>query len=153
MALRQRQRPTLEDRLASPVTHWAYRLAGSVLCAFGVLIAVGLINVLWDAFTDTAVKPLDPVLPLVLAPIGAFCLEIGSRLVLGRRNRHGSLMSPRSWRVLGVVFAVVTVWLAWSVTLAGRFADLDVGLMGALLTSFCFGFASYLDRRSRPPAP
>ncbi|URI06794.1 hypothetical protein MW290_12915 [Aquincola tertiaricarbonis] len=85
---------------------------------FGVLIALGLIDELVAALSGTADKPRDPALFLVLAPIGAFCLEMGARLVLARRNRHGSLMSPMSWRVLGSVFA-----------------------------AFCFGIAHHLERR------
>jgi ATP-dependent Clp protease adapter protein ClpS len=110
-----------------------FRVAGSVLLTFGVALAGLLIRILvrhsaWTSGLGVVVAGT--------AAISALCLLLGYRLVLNRPNRHGTLLSPMSWKVLAACFALLTVLIAAQMQ-SGHYRALAPAATAALLAFAC----------------
>lgn len=88
------------------------RIAGAILAVFGGGIGAGLLLLIYRRVrTHGDLDRTDLIVMGVLFGLAAFCFNLGYRLVLNRPNRHGSLLSPGVWRVMGGGFLVLTLLL------------------------------------------
>ena len=71
-------------------------------------------------------------------PIGAFCCFLGARFALQLHNKYGSLLSPLGWIALGIVFAVIASWAAFTTLATGDYSDLRAVIGAAFLAVCCF---------------
>jgi ATP-dependent Clp protease adapter protein ClpS len=123
------------------------RVAGVILLVFGFALAALLIVIL----LRNAARPggLGVVVAGVTA-ISAFCLLLGYRLALNRPNRHESLLSPTSWKVLAASFVVLAVVMGSSVMRDGAYTVIPAAA-AALLGYGCI-LASRGVRVEPPPS-
>jgi cobalamin synthase len=115
------------------------KVTGGITLAFGI----GLLALfIWFSFKLSALNRLPELGALiflgVLVPIILFCLTVGSRLLLNRPNRYGSLFAPFVWRSLGIVFGIAAVSLAAMSVAYAMYTQLPAALFAALLSGWCF---------------
>jgi tetratricopeptide (TPR) repeat protein len=88
------------------------RIAGAILAVFGGGMGAGLLLLIYRlAMTSDDLDRTALIVMAGLLGLAAFCLSLGYRLVLNRPNRHGSLLSPWAWRVMGGGFLILTLLL------------------------------------------
>ena len=137
-----------EELLLQPVGERMERWVGIVCGAIG--IALGSL-VLWLAVVAlTRGRPPIGVW-VVMAVVGAlayFFTAVGYRLVRRIPNRYGSILSPRAWSVLTVVFFGGGAIGGYLSIIAKDYRHLD-GVASAMLTALLsFGAASHFRRKS-----
>src|SRR5262249_23155335 len=96
----------------APVTIIA-RTAGAVSLALGLGLAILAFRIFERQFAlahDLQLSAIFFVMGCVL--LASFCLMAGYRFLFNRPNRHGSLLSPRGWKILAGCFAVPAVAMA-----------------------------------------
>src|SRR5262245_18579609 len=98
----------------SVVSNFSVRLAGAIMLAFGIGLAI---LALWMMERqDTLHREVElgtAVFVAILVTVSACSLLVGYRLVLNRPNRHGSIMPPIGWKILAGVFCSMGLWFAW----------------------------------------
>ncbi len=118
---------------------WFSRLVGSVLFLIGAFLVLGAAGAL---LSPSLRKQMDSTTVLiysfVLIPIGAFCCFLGARFALQLHNKYGSLLSPLGWIALGIVFAVIASWAAFTTLATGDYSDLRAVIGAAFLAVCCF---------------
>lgn len=135
--LRQSEQP------APPVL---VRAAGLVLGAFGVALALvdaWFLYRLW--LLGRLDQPVGLAFVVVAGTIAAFCLTIGGRMYRNRPNRYGSLMTPRAWTGLGIVFNLVAVLLGLAGVLSDAYLLLAAGVLSVPVGLMCLVAASRLN--------
>jgi ATP-dependent Clp protease adapter protein ClpS len=86
------------------------RIIGGVSLAFGVAAAILAVWAIDRQFAIRGFVQVSAALVVVVfLSIAAFCCLVGYRLAFNRPNRHGSVLSPTGWKMLGLGFLIVAL--------------------------------------------
>jgi len=138
-----------ERLLLQPAGERMERWVGIVSSAIG--IALGSL-LLWFAvvvLTRGLVAPVGAwVFMAVVGALTYFFTSAGYRLVRRIPNRYGSILSPRAWSVLAVVFLGGGAIGCYLSIIAKDYRHLDGVASAMLLALLSFGAASHFRRKS-----
>lgn len=101
-------KPT-SDEIKEEIDGTISRLIGFVAAAIGLL---GLSLAVWATYMVAQLQhPTGGAFAIigVFLALAVFFLRVGWRLFFNKPNRFGSIFSPRGWRALGAIFAVLAV--------------------------------------------
>jgi hypothetical protein len=90
------------------------------------------------------------VVVVILTCIVAFCISTGVRLVWGRPNRYGSLLSPWTCYALAAVFLAFAIVAAVTLISQGSYLKLNVVPIVLLLSLLCFGAGRHIHMKKKP---
>jgi hypothetical protein len=86
------------------------RRVGFILAAIGLGLGWHLMIVVWRQLGHRSVIEVGAlVFVCTVVPIAWFCTAAGLRLAFNRQNRYGSVVGPWTWRVLAMIFLLVSI--------------------------------------------
>jgi ATP-dependent Clp protease adapter protein ClpS len=89
------------------------RIIGGASLAFGIAAGTLAVWAIDRQFASRGVVEISAAAVIVVFPsISAFCCLVGFRLAFNRPNRHGSVLSPLGWKLLGCSFSIVALTMA-----------------------------------------
>jgi hypothetical protein len=127
------------------------RITGSILFLVGIGFVVSSLWIIIGQFALLGTVRLN-ALPLVLGLglISFFCIVVGYRLTFNRPNKYGSILSPISWIVLGLIFGVFGLGIIISIIFINHFPTrfISVAIFSILFAAVCW-YAGSLARKQR----
>jgi hypothetical protein len=122
---------------------------GLVCETFGVGLLVLLVWTTYKLFIlGKTPDTLALIFLLVLLVIMTFCLTVGYRLLFNRPNNHGSLLSPKAWRLLGGIFAAIALVLLVFVIVSKAYSQLAAVAYSVLFCTWCFHAAKDTEAKN-----
>jgi hypothetical protein len=130
--------------------HIIIRITGSLLSLFGIGLAILCLWIIERQFALLGTVRLNALtLVLIFGLISFFCVVVGYRLTFNRPNKYGSILSPSSWIILGLVFGALGLAITAGIifiNLPTRFISTAIFLI--LFTVVCW-YSGSLARKRR----
>jgi len=125
------------------------RVAGIVLLIFGLGLGVLTLWIVERKLTlRGSVERVALIMCSVFGLIAAFCTTVGYRLSFNRPNRHGSLLSPRSWVVAAGFFGLIGLALSALALYQRTYTQVEPAAMSGFFAWLCWQAGQLAKRRS-----
>jgi hypothetical protein len=134
---------SLTKNISDPSGRFLLRLAGAVLSWAGIgLLALMLWSIEAAVFGDARFGLGAGIFCATLLIVGTFCVATGFRMFLNRPNRYGSILSPRGWSILGIVFGLVGIFTVVT-AFDGVFEALGPSAAVGVVAPWALAYASF----------
>lgn len=137
-----------------PVESWLARAVGVAVLVVGLALSCLLAFAFYSAFSKrTAGGASGVVLIAVLVLLATFLVVVGFRLAFSRPNKYKSILSPTVWIFLGLIFSLLTAFIAYSSFYLNAQVEPEIPAFALLFGLGCFGLAQHFKHGNLEKTP
>ena len=142
-----------EQLLLRPAGKILERLVGIASCLLGTLLFAAMAFLLHALFIKRNSPSLTTYSVLLLVgALAALLLTAGTRLLLGRPNKFGSLFAPSLWFILSAIMLSLAVLISFTISAANFGSGAQALTSALLLALLSYGAGMHFRKRGKSGA-